>query len=124
MADIGCLVAQKTGRIDEEAATAAILKVRIQNRFAGRGNRLHHGIPTVQLIDDVAVDRAAFVLVRDLLCLLGTRRHRRYELDVRATFGQLSVDPAHDWPEIEADVGPVRPLLLRRVQRVDDADLG
>ena len=112
--------AQKAGGVDEEAAAAAVLEVGIEDRLA-RGHRgLGDLVPTVHLVDEVAVDRQLGILFEDGLGLLHTGGESGDDLQPRHAVEQLAVYPVHDRDEVEALVRPVRVLLLRPMQSVDD----
>ena len=115
-------LAQEPGRVDKEPAAAGILEVGVQNGLVRLGDRLHHAVPAIHLVDQVSVDRGRTVVVQDLLSLFRAVGHRGQELEPRTALRQLGVDPLHDRIEVEADVRPIRAGLLRRMQRVDDAD--
>ncbi len=118
--DVGRLGAEEARGVNKEAATAAVLEVSIKHRLAGSGNGLHHLIPAVHLVNDVAVNRSSLISLEELGGLLGTIGHGVDELHPFAFAGEFVLNPLHVRSEIEALVRPIGPGLLLLMKRIDD----
>ena len=120
-AEVGRLLAQELGRVDEEPAAAAVLEVDIKGGLARPGDRLDDAVPAIELDDDIAVHGRPRVIGQDLLGLLLALGHGRGEFPARESLGQGQGRPVHDRLEVEPHVGPVGPGLDDGVEGVDDA---
>src|ERR1035437_5893856 len=79
--DVGRLAAEEGGVVNEEAAAAAVLEIGVEHRLAGSCDRLHHAVPAVHLVNQVAIDIPGdFILFDELLGLLLTGGQRRDKL--------------------------------------------